>query len=456
MEMDKKLKRETLAEEVVNIAQNRLLVHYRFFDKALFKMQPHFHADICGTDGKTWYYVPERVLARYVADKNSVTHMLLHSLLHNIFCHFFVNNDMRPVWDVACDVMVEDIIYELSSGELSVRRKAELERLKREISPLTAEKVFAVLRHKDESEIMRLAGLFREDDHECWYNSNQRQNRGDEDSAGGSGASGSADMTKNALPMDSAKMRDMAEWSKEWKEIAKRLQSELEHFSNGHDAQTLTMNLAIGNRGRQDYSAFLKKFASSYSERICVNMDEFDYNYYLYGLQRYGNMPLIEPLEYKDVKVIRSFAIIIDTSGSVDRPLLEKFLLKTYECILSEQSFSRKFEVHIIQCDNAVRSDVCIRSTEELQEYIRSLTIRGRGGTDFRPALAYVDELRSKGSMVNLKGVLYFTDGKGIFPARKPNFDVAFVYVGEGAYFVKVPAWGIKVIFTEDDCITVI
>ena len=38
MEMDKKLKRETLAEEVVNIAQNRLLVHYRFFDKALFNM----------------------------------------------------------------------------------------------------------------------------------------------------------------------------------------------------------------------------------------------------------------------------------------------------------------------------------------------------------------------------------------------------------------------------------
>lgn len=181
--------------------------------------------------------------------------------------------------------MVEDIIYELLADELSVQRKAELDRLKRDISPLTAEKVFASLRHKEESEIMRLAGLFREDDHDCWYDPNQRQNQGDETNAGGSGISGFSNMTENALPLDGMSRRDMAEQSKEWKESAQRLQSELEHFGKVNDAQTLTMNLAIANRSRQDYSTFLKKFATSHSERICVNMDEFDYNYYLYGLQ---------------------------------------------------------------------------------------------------------------------------------------------------------------------------
>ena len=47
-----------------------------------------------------------------------------------------------------------------------------------------------------------------------------------------------------------------------------------------------------------------------------LNPDEFDYNFYTYGFALYENMPLIEPLEYREVKRIREFVIAIDTSGS--------------------------------------------------------------------------------------------------------------------------------------------
>ena len=50
-------------------------------------------------------------------------------------------------------------------------------------------------------------------------------------------------------------------------------------------------------------------------------------------------MPLIEPLEYKDVKRIREFVIAIDTSGSVMGEQEQAFLQKTYNILQSTESF---------------------------------------------------------------------------------------------------------------------
>ena len=48
-------------------------------------------------------------------------------------------------------------------------------------------------------------------------------------------------------------------------------------------------------------------------EVMRINDDEFDYVFYTYGMKLFPEkrMPLIEPLEYKDVKRIREF--VIDT-----------------------------------------------------------------------------------------------------------------------------------------------
>ena len=53
-------------------------------------------------------------------------------------------------------------------------------------------------------------------------------------------------------------------------------------------------------------------------------------------MKLYKNMPLIEPLEYKEVKKIRDFVIAIDTSASVQGELVEHFLRKTCEILLQE------------------------------------------------------------------------------------------------------------------------
>ena len=78
-----------------------------------------------------------------------------------------------------------------------------------------------------------------------------------------------------------------------------------------------------------DYREFLRKFAV-FREELTVDPDSFDYNFYTYGLSLYGNMPLIEPLETREVKKVSEFVIVIDTSMSCQGDLVKRFLEETY------------------------------------------------------------------------------------------------------------------------------
>ena len=74
----------------------------------------------------------------------------------------------------------------------------------------------------------------------------------------------------------------------------------------------------------------------------------------------------------------------------------------------------------------------------------------GEGGTDFRPAFDYVDRLKEEGEFTNLKGLIYFTDGYGIYPERMPSYRTAFVFLEEDYRDADVPAWAIRLILGEE------
>ena len=78
-----------------------------------------------------------------------------------------------------------------------------------------------------------------------------------------------------------------------------------------------------------------ERYLAVASSAVVNTDDEFDYIFYTYGLKLYKKMPLIEPLEYKDVKKIREFVIAIDTSGSVQGELVQTFLQKTYNIMMN-------------------------------------------------------------------------------------------------------------------------
>jgi hypothetical protein len=47
--------------------------------------------------------------------------------------------------------------------------------------------------------------------------------------------------------------------------------------------------------------------------------------------------------------------------------------------------------------------------------------------------------------------LIYFTDGLGYFPQKKPDYETAFVFIKEDSYNPTVPPWAIKLILDKDE-----
>ena len=76
--------------------------------------------------------------------------------------------------------------------------------------------------------------------------------------------------------------------------------------------------------------------------------------------------------------------------------------------------------------------------------------MQGKGTTDFRPAFEYVEALRSRGELKHLGGLLYFTDGKGIYPTKKPSYPTAFLFLDEYEE-ERVPVWAMRLELLEEE-----
>lgn len=438
-----------VASEVLNFSRQRTLVNMRFLEPAIRMLTESPSKCMrnrsygMGTDGKNLYYNPEYVLRAYQKEKGFVSRMYLHLVVHGIFRHFFVNPQIEQrKWDLACDMATEYIIesWKLDFADISAGadEKRELDRIRKNVGLMNAEKIYRYLKKTKESEIDRLEKIFRRDDHSFWYP--ETKNRKDVIQV----KSGQVNQNREVM-FSNQKLEEL------WKQAAKKIQVDLETFMKSRSGETgdFFVNLKLANRKKQDYSAFLRKF-TRLGERMKINDEEFDYNFYTYGMQLYGNMPLIEPLEYKDVRVVKTFVTVIDTSGSVEEEKLRRFLEKTYQILKSGQKSEDRVNFHLIQCDALVQKDVKITSEKELEQVMEDLTLYGRGGTDFRPAFEYIEELRKNGELTNLNGMLYFTDGMGVYPRKKPEYPVAFIYDSEVLDEIpEVPAWAIRYLMDD-------
>ena len=196
----------------------------------------------------------------------------------------------------------------------------------------------------------------------------------------------------------------------------------------------------LGEGAHHDYARHLRRYAVS-RENPRDDPDSLQPGWYAYGLSRYGNVPLIEPMEFREERKLEALAIAIDTSGSCARGLTKQFLEQTRDILLRERLFFGRFRLHILQCDAKVQRDDRIENLRQFQRYIDDLTVVGGGGTDFRPAIERVRALVRSGELRGLKGMLYFSDGRGIFPAQPPEFEVTFVFLKYRYDSIDVPAW---------------
>ena len=80
---------------------------------------------------------------------------------------------------------------------------------------------------------------------------------------------------------------------------------------------------------------------------------------------------------------------------------------------------------------------------------MQEITIQGRGGTDFRPVFEFIRKEKAKRELRNLKALIYFTAGDGIYPREKPDYETAFVFVKKTENMRFVPNWAYKLVIGE-------
>lgn len=431
MEDTRKRQREIkeYAEQLMKLARDTITVRFRFFDSALANLIPE-QKNISGgfaTDGVKLYYNPVTLLKTYMDEPNVAVRVYLHVLLHCIFFHQYQYDRLNTeYWDMACDIAVENIILEMNLPAAALTRDGEacdrLTKLKKWVPDLTAEKLYRefMVNNPSRDAEKEYQRLFTIDSHESWHIRTEQEQ-------------------ETVISSDA------------WKKISERIKTELKTFSKDKSgSESLDANIEEATRERYNYRELLSRFTTS-GEEIRINDDEFDYIYYTYGLSVYGNVPLIELLEYREAKKVREFVIAIDTSASCRGSIVKAFLRQTYDILKASENFFQNVNVHIIQCDASIQSDTKITCPEDFEEFIANGKLNGFGATDFRPVFEYVNKLQMEGEFDNLKGLIYFTDGYGIYPEHMPGYDVIFAFLNEDVNRQPVPAWAIKIIIEEGE-----
>lgn len=425
---------DAVGREILTVSRNELYLNMRFLDLSLSSLNYVMNTNTygLGTDGFSLFFDPQYLVDLYRLDRIRINRAYLHNVFHCIFRHLLKQGSReKRLWDLACDIATEHIIDGLNHRSIRFPRNAFRSNfygsLEKKLKVLTAEKIYKLFveEQPQEYQIRKLEKEFRIDDHSMWPKPPENDNQ----------------------PPSSA----MQQLNDKWQEISEKMQTELETFSKeaSNGEGELADELAVENRERYDYKAFLRKFAVL-REEMQVDLDSFDYVFYNYGLSLYGNMPLIEPQEFKEVHKIEEFVIVIDTSMSCSGELVKTFLEQTYHILAETESFFRKIHIRILQCDEKVQSDVKVTNQEELKNYMDNFQVIGNGGTDFRPAFEYVQMLIDRKEFFNLKGMIYFTDGYGYYPRKKPPYDTAFVFMEEDYTDVAVPPWAMKLIIEKE------
>ena len=382
-------RQELLGKRILQNCRNELYLDFPYLDGAFASLE--YEADnsiiAIGTDGEKIYFNPAFLLKQYVEDPVAVRRGYLHMLLHCLYLHIFMMPDKgTDEWNRECDSFVENLIdkFVQESGSHSLKKRS-----------------------LNDTEMTDNSF----DDHTLWQRT-------------------------------AGQMSGGRRTKEKWERVLAYTSQNKTGTQSRAGTQTTNRQEELDEiyRSRYDYRKFLKQFCRL-REEVELDTESFDYIFYHFGMEHYGNLPLIEPLEYKEVNRLEELVIAIDTSGSCSKETVQRFLGETYAILSEKENFFSRMKVYIIQCDCFIQKIDVIHSEEEWKEYSRKMTIQGRGGTDFRPVFELIRQEKERKELKNLRALIYFTDGDGIYPRQKPDYETAFVFLNRTDKMKLVPSW---------------
>ena len=266
-------RQEELGIHILENIRNELYYYFPYLDGAFacISGKGSEQTGTIGTDGAFFLFSPEYLLKLYVKKPEAVRRGYLHMLLHCLYLHLFrEDQEDRRLWNLACDIAVEQIISREKIPILETGGDAKKIR----------EKVFHILGDRSDSaekicrklkeqafpfHLEELEEAFHFDDHTLW------------DICTGEKGKRTKEKWNKLLSYTAANRQDH------------RKRRGSQKGDQKEEAGTV-------RSGRYDYKKFLRQF-SVLREEVELDTESFDYIFYNYGMEHYGNLPLIEPLE---------------------------------------------------------------------------------------------------------------------------------------------------------------
>lgn len=322
------------------------------------------------TDGKAIYYNPAFFDSLSLEEIKGV---IVHELLHITNLHHIRRDSRDPeLWNKACDYAINPVVFDAG---FSLPKKVLFEE---RFADMSAEAIYNILKNEGGN---KNGGSEQGEDEQDQQGQGSGQGeqgeQGDGDEQGEYGSS--IGEVWDAPATSEAELKEAEMMAKQ--ELAEAIQTA---------------------RMKGDLPAYIDRMVSeslqtrvSWKEQLAKFLDEVSKNDYSFtrANTRYLSSGIVMPSLHSVEP--GNFVLVVDTSGSVDEELLNKFAGEMQEiCSMTSTP------IRVIYVDSKVNGEQEIDPTDTF-----TLKPIGGGGTDFKPAF---DLLEEEGEMP--KGLIYFTD----------------------------------------------
>ncbi len=481
---------ERMAELVLKKAMNRIKEEFPPLIPAVNLLSPKAVQEPLGkpkewlvdswvslaTDGEYLFYDPDALLMDFrESGLMGVQYSVLHVMMHCVLGHLEMDGlyrDRQLLWTVM-DREVTHLLSELGMEyehhDLNGRNISFYNKGMNDVLG-TCYDIGCYFKVKNNRSVRRR--ILREgrnlqiDSHRLWSEQKTEKKNVDmrpvnqSDKAGKDSRNGKDDKGSSSTAADKGKnaeawgkVRDMLAGGKEGPIqgiLLKELQYGRRH-EYGSGSMGATELVKARGENQNSYHHILTELLQN-KESAKVSPDAIDNMLYQYGLELYGNVPLIEPPDCEERIELNTICVAIDTSGSCSADIAERFLRETYNVLRDIRGISQGGEVYLFQCDDELQSEEYFSSLAELPgEGQERMELHGFGGTSFIPVFQRVEELHRK-ECKQIDCLIYFTDAEGDYPTEKPDYPVLFILPTSAEeiqhnWFLReqVPAWIQKV-----------
>lgn len=382
--------------EKISTARTRLVLGHPFYASLVLPMQciEDYSVKAAGVDGKSIRYNPSFIDS--IPTEECVA-LLAHEGLHIGMCHHTRGEHKdHGVWNKACDYAVNPILKKANfklpaNGLLSER-----------FDDMYAEKIYGILMKEKQDEN-------KGDDPKNQQGNGNGQGQGAPQPGNDKGDGNNQQQGNSPAPEDWGSVeqnnpKKTGESNEEAESKAKQRLVQAMNAAKAAGTNTGGLERIVKDivETKTPWEEILNRFLSETAHN--------DYNWSMPNRRFIASGAYLPELRNEEMG---SVVFAIDTSGSVNKEMLNKFASE-----LKTASELFKIPVKIIHCDTRVKHVEDLDPDEDISPV-------GGGGTDFRPPFEYVYD-----NDVPCKALVYLTDGRCSQFPDEPHYETLWCIYG--------------------------